>query len=156
MIDAPITFNSYLGFEVKRKMLHDLAGYAAGRRVEGGKELPWLDVAIESEDWEDAGHDIGKAITLARAACGTEGRAWALLRRMAAWADEAVSHPTIWPAIAALGEELVTVKRRMSGKRALTIMDAAGSNDWDGYPLPYLNMGRKWRRRLSFSPPMPE
>jgi len=88
--------------------------------------------------------DLTRARRIAEALYGETGRAWAYLRRMAEWTDEAASDPRLWRVIAALAERLVIAKT-LGRDRAWAIMETAWG---DSDSLPILEMGRKWRRRF--------
>jgi hypothetical protein len=93
--------------------------------------------------------DIRKALILANTVCGDEQKARRMVRVIAGWTDEALAHPRLWAVVEALGEELLAIKTRMSGKCACQIMEKAwGGND----ALPYMEMGAVWRRRFGCSP----
>jgi hypothetical protein len=64
---------------------------------------------------------------------------------MAAWTDEAFSHPKLWAVVVALAERLMTIKTRMCGTRVCDIMDNAWNEE---AAVPYLKMGPTWRRRF--------
>jgi len=101
----------------------------------------WLEMCLDETQYEDGPGDLTKAQRIAKPLRG--GRQ--LLRRMAAWTDEALAHPRLWAVVAALAEQLLTVKTRMSGKRAQRIMaDAWG----EGAGPPVMEMGPQWQRRF--------
>lgn len=86
------------------------------------------------------------AVAVAKALYGDNGNAWRFVQRMSSWTDEALGQPRLWAVVEALAERLQTVKTRMSGGRVEKIMTKA----WGGpYGLPYMDMGRKWRRRFA-------
>lgn len=131
---------------VKQQMMHYLAGYAVESKLAPPEAVSWLDKNLEEGEWEDSdGEDLNKAVHLAKRLCGDNGHVWRMVRRMASWTDEALSHPRLWAVVEALSEQLLTVKTRMCGKRARRIMDKA----WGENPLlPYMEMGQLWRRRF--------
>jgi hypothetical protein len=134
----------------KRLMMHHLAGYAAQHRVCPSEYGSWLDEQIDMNglDWNEVDphdtHDMARAVRIAKAIRGDNGNAWRSLRQMAAWTDEALSHPKLWAVVVALAEQLVAIKTRMSGNRICDIM----GNAWEEGDVPYLKMGPQWRRRF--------
>jgi len=128
-----------------------LAGHAALSRgfepIDPNDKRHWLNRIVEDGLWQrnEAAEDINKALRLAQTVRGEFDRAVTILCKMASWTDQAMHHPKLWAVVVALAEELSTVKARMGGKRACSIMDktwvASG-------PLPYMAMGYKWRRRF--------
>ena len=129
----------------QREMLYRLAGYATEGKLSPPDSMHWLETALEEGEWEwNEEEDLSKAVKLANAVCGDNGNAGRMLRRMASWTDEALSHPRLWGVVEALAEQLATVKGRMSGHKAYLIMKEA----WGEGTLPYLEMGRRWRRRF--------
>lgn len=138
--------------EAKQAIMHGLAGYAAQARIYP-PPYHWFDVCWEQQDsydWnpEDAASsdDVIAALHIARTMKGRNGNAYRLLKRMADWTDEALSHPQLWAVVQALAESLLTTKRRMGASRVCRIMQSAWGND---LPRPYAQMGRKWRRRFA-------
>ena len=144
-------------FHGKQLMMFYLAGYAAEHRLAPASSWHWLDEQMDMADcrWNRTDprgrHDLSIAIELAKALHGTHGNAWRFLRQMAAWTDEALSHPRLWGVVVALAEQLATAKK-IGGNRVCRIMDGA----WKEACLPYMEMGPKWRRRFSISRPTAE
>ncbi len=101
---------------------------------------------LEEDDWESSKtHDLSRAVSLAKAWCGDNGHAYRMLRRVAAWTDEALADPRLWAATTALAERLRTTRTRLSASTAIRIMDRAWGKA-KGRPLE--EMGRKWQRRF--------
>jgi hypothetical protein len=140
---------SNMGFkpQAQRWMMFDLAGYAAVSRLSNPPDATWLEARLDEGEWEySEDEDIHKAVNTAKVICGDNNRAWKMLRRMASWTDEAVSHPQLWALVEALAAQLLAAKTRISGNRAERIMDDA----WRGPSgLPYMEMGQRWKRRFS-------
>jgi hypothetical protein len=147
---------SWLSFQLKRQMLRLLAGIASESRISDAYGESWLDAELDEDCWTlNEANDLNRAIRIAKAACGDDlelptqwfgNKSLNYLRRMAAWTDEALAHPRLWAVVTALAEELVNVKRRMSGERACRIMEKAWG---ETYTIPYLEMGAKWERRFT-------
>ncbi|MBN2577646.1 MAG: hypothetical protein JXB10_01465 [Pirellulales bacterium] len=136
----------WMQLQAKMKIMYFLGGYAAEGRVGKYQNEHWFQEEIDSGDWEfSEGEDINKAVSLAKVVWGDNGQAWKILRRLAAWTDEALSHPRLWSVVNALSERLIAVKRRISGGRVCKIMEDA----WGEPGLPCMEMGRQWRRRFN-------
>ena len=147
--DVPIDLRSSYILAGKRSMMGYLAGYSAEHRL-CPSEYGWLarqldmhGVLWEEDDPHDI-HDMARAFRIAKRLHGDNDNAWRLLSQMAAWTDEALSHPKLWAVVVALAEQLVAVKTRMGGNRVCKIMDKA----WNEASVPYRKMGRNWRRRF--------
>jgi hypothetical protein len=131
---------------VKQRMMYLLAGYAAASRFSDRANATWLDDCLD--EWECVkGDDLHQAFDLAKSVWGDNGNAWRMLRRMASWTDEALSNPRLWAVVNALAEQLLTVKTRISGNRVCKTMNDVWGEIAN---LPYMEMGRHWRRRFSF------
>jgi hypothetical protein len=138
---------------VKQDIMFGLAGYAAGNRLKEPDDTDWLDQLIKDDEWEVEGHDIFEVIRTANSlwgepkdGCICSRGTWSRIRRLAAWTDEALSHPRLWAVVEALAEQLQTVKTRMFTRRICHITRTAWGDL--GFP-PYRSMGPKWRRRFS-------
>ena len=146
--DFPSDLRSDLISSGKRLMMVYLAGFAAEHRLCPSENSHWLEEQFNTAEWDESDphdrHDIARAIRIAKAIRGDNGNATRLLRQMAAWTDEAFSHPRLWAVVVALAEQLAAVKTRMGCKRVWGIMDKA----WNEAGVPCMNMGRKWRRRF--------
>lgn len=158
--DLPNEIRSMNILQGKRLMMDNLAGYAAEHRVCPSEYGTWLDDQLDmggcdwSEDDPHDIHDMARAVRIAKAIRGDNGNAWRLLRQMAAWTDEALSHPKLWAVVVALAEQLVAIKTRMGGNRVCDIMDNAWKEEAG---TPFLDMGPKWQRRfyVKIQPPSP-
>jgi hypothetical protein len=145
----PPTMQNVLRIQAKQRMMHDLAGYGTEGKLNPVDDWHWLDIQLDEGEWEySEGDDINRAVKVAKAVCGDNGNAWRMLRKMAAWTDEAILHPRLWAVIDALAKQLVTVKKRMGGIKAYRIMEKAWGENTG---LPYMDMGRQWRRRFTFA-----
>lgn len=144
----------FVALNTKRDVMNCLAGYAAENRIRPSDYDHWLDEQLDMNgcDWSEGNpkdpHDVARALRAAKNLRGDNGNAWRFLRQMASWTDDALSHPRLWDVVATLAERLAGVKARMSGAVACRIMDKAWG---DEATLPYMDMGRRWRRRFRMS-----
>jgi len=147
--DVPSDLRSSYILAGKRSMMGYLAGYSAEHRL-CPSEYGWLAKQLDMHgiDWDEDDrhdiHDMARAFRIAKRLHGDNDDAWRLLSQMAAWTDEALSHPKLWAVVVALAEQLVAIKTRMGCKRVWGIMD----NAWNEASVPCLQIGRKWRRRF--------
>jgi hypothetical protein len=137
--------------EAKRRVMYTFAGWIS-EGIDSG-QLVGLKGEYTREGWC---YDWDKAIATGRAVYGCT-QVNRFLHRMAAWTLDAVTHPRIWPVIAALAERLQSATSRMYRREAYEVMDAAwgeGRKTQSYYPweremsLPCLSMGPQWRRRF--------
>ena len=103
----------------KRRVMQLLAGFAAQWRVcpsDFAGYPSWFDAVCATfpEKWDDSDegsfHDMAAAVRTAKHLYGDNGSAWAFLRRMARWTDEALQYPRLWAVVQALADRLLTVK----------------------------------------------
>lgn len=148
--NASAEMQRVIRLQSKMRMMFNLAGFAAENRVQPPESgWHWLEELMADDCWVLCeGHDLLCATRLARAIHGPNGNAIRFLKRMATWTDEAFAEPRLAAAVDALADRLVRVKTRLDGPAAVRTMDRAWGNPT---ALPYLELGRKWRRRFAFS-----
>ena len=147
-----------LQFQAKQQIMGLLAGHAAENLLGGGDVESWISCRMQereelSEDHDpflwDKGTDLYHAFEIAKVVHGDNGLAVRMIRRVATWTDEALSHPRMWAVVEALAAQLMNIKTRMSGRRAERIMLRAWGVLYEG--IPFLTMGRKWKRRFTIN-----
>jgi len=128
-----------------------LAGYAAEKHVNPHGDWIWFDDLLECPEWcWDGTEDFAKALNLAKMLYGDTGRARHFLRRMNDWTEEALHDPRLWAVVEAVAKRLLTTKRRVGGRKLFDITTEAFG---ESHGLPYMEMGRNWRRRFRLDIP---
>jgi hypothetical protein len=126
-----------------REAVQCFAGPAAEWEATGDPDDHWFSHLCKAADYEE-NSDFDDALLFARKVTNSEGKAWLLLRRIAAWTDELLSLPRVWKTVESLANSLHH-GIEMPGAVACEIMERAWGGD---HRLPIFTLGRKWRRRM--------